>query len=64
MAWVLLALGLVFVIEGLTWALAPGLIDRLLTALRDLPLFARRQVGLLGIALGVILILLARTLGF
>lgn len=63
MGWVLLALGLVLVVEGLAWALAPDLLERLLAALRGLPLPARRQIGLLGVALGLVLIWSARLVG-
>lgn len=63
MGWALLALGLVLVVEGLAWALAPDLLERMLVMLRDLPRAARRQVGLLGIALGLVLIWAARLVG-
>lgn len=63
MATALLALGLVLVVEGLIWALAPGLVEQLLQTLRALPLGARRQVGLLGAALGLVLIWIARVFG-
>ena len=63
MGWALLALGLVLVVEGLAWALAPDLLERMLVMLRDLPRPARRQVGLLGIALGLVLIWAARLVG-
>lgn len=63
MAWVFLAIGLVLFVEGLVWALAPGILENLLQSLRALPVGARRQVGLLGIALGAVLIWIARVLG-
>ena len=62
-AYALLALGLVFVLEGLVWALAPGLLEQVLQSLRALPPGARRQIGLLGVAVGLILIWAARALG-
>ncbi|MEO1575727.1 MAG: DUF2065 family protein, partial [Pseudomonadota bacterium] len=37
MAWVLLALGLVLMVEGLAYVLAPSLIERVLELLRSLP---------------------------
>lgn len=63
MGWGLLALGLVLVVEGLLWALAPGLIEQALRLLRDLPENARRQAGLTGAALGMVLIWVAFRLG-
>jgi len=63
MGWALLALGLVLVVEGLAWALAPDLLERMLVMLRDLPRPARRQVGLLGVALGLVLIWAGRLVG-
>ena len=39
MAWVLMALGLVLIVEGLAYALAPSLIERVLELLRHLILF-------------------------
>ncbi|MCV6586103.1 MAG: DUF2065 domain-containing protein [Marinibacterium sp.] len=63
MATVLFALGLVLIVEGLAWVLAPSLIDRLLEVLRSLPMAARRQAGLLGLVSGLILLWLAFGLG-
>ena len=37
MAWVLLALGLVMIVEGLAYVVAPSLIERVLEVLRSLP---------------------------
>ena len=59
----LLALGLVLVVEGLVYALAPSLVEQLLAALRQLPEAARRQMGLFALALGVALIWAAKSLG-
>ena len=50
------ALGLVLIVEGLIWAVAPGLIDDLLAALRALPIPTRRLVGLTALALGLVLV--------
>jgi uncharacterized protein YjeT (DUF2065 family) len=55
-SWALLALGLVLVVEGLVWALAPGLIEDLLAALRALSLEERRLAGLAALALGLALV--------
>lgn len=63
MAFALLALGLVLVVEGLVWALAPGLIEEMLAALAALPEGARRAMGLGALALGVLLIWWAQALG-
>ena len=63
MATILLALGLVLIVEGLAYALAPSLIERMLEALRQIPMAARRQVGLLALVSGLILVWLAHQLG-
>lgn len=63
MAMVFLALGLVLIIEGLAWVLAPSLIERLLEMLKALPLSARRQVGALAIVSGVIFLWIAHQMG-
>ena len=63
MATILLALGLVLIVEGLAYALAPSLIERMLEALRQIPEAARRQVGLLALVSGLILVWLAHQLG-
>ena len=59
---IVLALGLVLVIEGLVYALAPSLVEQLLEALKAMPLEARRNFGLVAVALGVGLVWLARLL--
>ena len=53
MAWVLLALGLVLMVEGLAYVLAPSLIEQLLEAMRQMPLDMRRLIGVTAIAAGV-----------
>lgn len=63
MATALLALGLVLVVEGLVWAIAPRMIEDLLVALRQLGADQRRLVGLIAVALGVALVWMARALG-
>lgn len=60
---ILLALGLVLILEGLVYALAPSLIEELLKALQSLSIAQRRQIGILVLALGVVLIVMARQLG-
>lgn len=59
----LLGAGLVLVIEGLVWALAPQMIEDLLAALRALTTDQRRLVGLFAIAAGVVLLWLAHSAG-
>ncbi len=58
-----LAFGLVLIVEGLVYALAPSLIDQLLVALRAMPVESRRLMGLLAIVLGLIMVWVAKTLG-
>ncbi|MDP5335909.1 MAG: DUF2065 domain-containing protein [Paracoccaceae bacterium] len=58
-----LALGLVLIVEGLAYALAPSLVENLLAALRELPLSARRTLGLLAIVAGLAFVWLASILG-
>ncbi|MBT4234573.1 MAG: DUF2065 domain-containing protein, partial [Marinovum sp.] len=41
----LLAIGLVLIVEGLVYALAPSLIEQVLEILRSLPEPSRRQMG-------------------
>ena len=59
----LLAIGLVLIVEGLVYALAPSLIEDLLDMLRALPLETRRMMGLVALAAGVALVWLAKSLG-
>ncbi|MEO9651521.1 MAG: DUF2065 domain-containing protein [Roseobacter sp.] len=63
MSTLLLALGLVMIVEGLAYALAPSLIERMLEMLRTLPEDAIRQVGLLIVVTGFILVWAASQLG-
>ena len=59
----LLALGLVMIVEGLVYALAPSLVEDLLAALKSLSIDQRRLVGLAALALGIVLVAMARALG-
>jgi uncharacterized protein len=63
MGTIFLALGLVLIVEGLVYGLAPSLVERMLEALRAIPEPARRQVGLLSVAVGLILLWIAHQLG-
>jgi uncharacterized protein len=58
--WLLLALGLVAVAEGLVLALAPSRIEQVLAMLISMTRDQRRMAGLASIAVGLTLIALAR----
>lgn len=64
MIWVLLAIGLVAVVEGLVLALAPSRLEQVLTMMASLSIDNRRLVGLVSVAVGATLIALARWIGF
>ncbi|EAR51394.1 hypothetical protein OG2516_15559 [Oceanicola granulosus HTCC2516] len=53
---VLTALGLLIFVEGLVYALAPSLVERMLEALRAMPLEQRRLFGLGAMAAGLVVI--------
>ncbi|MCC1493169.1 DUF2065 domain-containing protein [Cognatishimia sp. F0-27] len=53
---ILTGIAFVLVIEGLVYALAPSLVERLLEALRAMPLDARRALGLATLATGLVLL--------
>lgn len=57
---ILLALGLVLIVEGLAYALAPSFVETLLEALKAMPEEQRRFMGLASLALGVALVWLAK----
>ncbi len=59
----LTGLGLVLLIEGLVYALAPSLIEDMLAALRSLGLPEHRLVGLAVLATGAALLWLAALIG-
>ena len=63
MAMIFLALGLVFLVEGLAYVLAPSLVERLLEMMRQIGLQERRQVGAMAMVLGLILLWVAHLLG-
>jgi uncharacterized protein YjeT (DUF2065 family) len=54
------ALGLVLVIEGLLWALAPGVGRKLLQATGDAPKSALRLAGASAVAAGVFIVWIIR----
>lgn len=57
---ILLGLGLVLVLEGLVFALAPTRLEELVKLIAGMPLETRRTIGLAAVALGVLLVWLAR----
>ena len=59
----LLALGLVLVLEGLVYALAPSIVEELLEMLRSFSEGQRRPMGLMAVALGVLVVWIAKSLG-
>lgn len=59
---VLLAFGLVLIIEGLAFALAPSRIEEMLRRLSEMPTSQKRQIGIIASALGVVLIAASRLL--
>jgi uncharacterized protein YjeT (DUF2065 family) len=63
MHYLLLALGLVMILEGLVYALAPSLLERMLELLRQLPPQQLRQFGVLILLGGLILVWLAFRFG-
>lgn len=54
------AIGLVLVLEGLLWALAPGFGRKLLEASADMPEQSLRLGGAVAVAAGVLVVWLAR----
>lgn len=54
------ALGLVLVIEGLVWALAPGTAVRLLEMARETPEGRLRAAGWIAVAAGAVIVWLIR----
>ena len=63
MSWVVLAIGLVMVVEGLALALAPSRIDEVLAFIATLSRDRRRAMGLVALACGVALVWIARMFG-
>lgn len=62
-ATILLAVGLVLIVEGLVLALAPSRIEEALRVLAAAPAETKRLIGLAALVLGVLLFALARALG-
>lgn len=59
---ILLGIGLVLVFEGLVFALLPNRLEDLIKTISDMPTETRRAIGLGAMAMGVLLIWLAKTL--
>lgn len=62
-ATLVLAAGLVLIVEGLVLALAPSRIEDALRLIASLPAETRRLLGFAALALGVFLYALARAFG-
>lgn len=63
MSLILLGLGLVLVIEGLAFALAPSRLQDIVALIAAIPPERRRMIGLVMLAAGVALVWAARRLG-
>ncbi|MEM6823758.1 MAG: DUF2065 domain-containing protein [Pseudomonadota bacterium] len=59
----LLGIGLVFVFEGLVFALAPNRLDDLIETIRSISPETRRIIGLSAVAVGVVFVWIARSIG-
>ncbi len=60
MGFVVLAIGLVFCVEGLVLALAPSYMEEMLRMITELSVMQRRIMGLIALGAGVIVIGIAR----
>ena len=58
---ILYGLGLVLVIEGLVYVLAPQFVEKMLVSLKEMPTEQRRLVGACMALLGGVLLLLIKT---
>lgn len=56
----LVAIGLVFVIEGLIWAIFPGYARSMLEAVAELPETTVRSAAVAAVAVGVVIVWLVR----
>ncbi len=63
MATIALGLGLVLIIEGLVFALAPSRLEDILEMLRQMPVEARRLIGLGAVTLGLFFLWVANNAG-
>ena len=62
MDFILLGLGLFLVFEGLVFALAPSRLEELVRVIAEMPIETRRALGLGAVAIGVLLVWVARAL--
>ncbi|MDU8913143.1 DUF2065 domain-containing protein [Aestuariicoccus sp. MJ-SS9] len=53
---IITGIAMVLVIEGLVYALAPSLVERMLEALRLMPVETRRLLGLVTLTTGLIIL--------
>ncbi|MEP2784222.1 MAG: DUF2065 domain-containing protein [Pseudoruegeria sp.] len=53
---ILLAIGLVLILEGLVFALAPSRLDELVRFIAETPRETRRLIGLVAVTIGVVLL--------
>lgn len=60
MSELIVALGLVLVIEGLLWALAPRFGQRMLEAAAEMPESSLRTAGAVAVAIGVLIVWFVR----
>jgi hypothetical protein len=60
---ILLGVGMVLVIEGLVFALAPSRLDDLLRLMAQIPPETRRLIGLVAVGMGAVLVSWAISLG-
>jgi len=60
---IIMAIGLVMIFEGLVYALAPSLLERMLETLRAMPEAAVRQIGALVVVGGLVLVWVAFQIG-
>ena len=58
---ILYGLGLVLVIEGLVYVLAPQFVEKMLVSIKEMPTEQRRLVGACMALLGGVLLLLIKT---
>lgn len=63
LVWILIGAGLVLVVEGLLYALAPSLARQMAQAAASVPPGVLRMGGVAAVAAGVLLVALGRTLG-
>ena len=61
---ILYGLGLVLMIEGLVYILAPHFVEKMLVALKEMPIEQRRLIGASMALLGGLMLLLIKTFNF